>query len=309
MKYAEVQKLIGDAVASPAVSAYSDGLHPRAGLVLGACRANDGENGWRLFVGVQSTDAVPAAQAAVAMADGHARVVEFGEIRARIAHGALQQRMDPLQAGAQINPAGKPWVGTLGLILRHGEDWFGVTNAHVVAPPGSADDRIMQAGRLIGSTQAASAIEIGRTLQADVAVVKLVSGIAAVPQFNAGLAGNIVGFRDMSPDDVGEAHVKTGRTTGSTRFLCDAIGMRGLRVAYDHGVATFDNACAFVAAPGHPPASQPGDSGSAIVRVSDRMVNALLHAGGPVGSVDWTFGLPFRSCLHSIGYGVLEVAR
>lgn len=308
MKYAEVQKLIGDAVASPAVSAYAEGFHPRDGLVLGACREHDGENGWRLLVGVQRTDAAPAAQAAVAMADGHARVVEFGEIRARIAHGALQREVNPLQGGAQINPAGKPWVGTLGLLMRRGSRWFGVTNAHVVAPPGTGDDRIMQSGRFIGVTRAASAIGIGRPLISDVAVVELATGIAAIPQWNSGLVGNIQGFRDAIPDDVGKEHVKTGRTTGSTKFLCEAIGLRGLRVAYDHGVATFDNACSFANPPGHGPASQPGDSGSAIVRLDDRMVNVLLHAGGPVGGIDWTFGLPFRTCLHSIGYDEMEVA-
>lgn len=294
MRYEDTLTAIQAALATEGVSAFNEREAPRVGLALGSARIGPGETDWRLFVAVQSPSAEVAAQRAVAAAEGHAIVVEFGTVEARISRTWAQQRRDPLEMGQQIKPAGAPWVGTGSLFVGD----FQITNEHVTGF-GADGTPMEQGGEVYGVVDRTGRLG-GGINHYDVAAVRLTGKRKRLSRWSHGLDAEIVGIADVGPADVGRVHVKSGRTTGSTRGTCEVVGMRGFQVAYDHATLRFDGIAGFVSDAG--PFSQPGDSGSTIVRADTRVANALLFAGGPGSDGrDWTFACPLAGALRHIG--------
>lgn len=302
MRYEDTRAAIEAALSVSGVSAFNEREAPRMGLALGSTKIGPEDTDWRVLVAVQRKEAEDAAERAVTAADGHAIVVELPVVRPQVTREWAQQRRDPLEIGQQIKPRGKPWVGTGGVFSREGDALFQITNEHVVGV-GAQSGTAMEQGGDVYATVAMTG-GIGPSINRyDVAAIQLVAQSRRIlPRFAHGLNAELLGIRDVGPGDVGKMHVKTGRATGTTKFPCIAVGINGLEVAYDHGVARFDGIAAFAAPVGQPPASQAGDSGSAVACVEDRMADALLFAGGPASDGrDWFFACPMASAIRHLG--------
>jgi hypothetical protein len=221
--------------------------------------------------------------------------------------GPAQTRMDkwrPASAGVSV---GHPDIsaGTLGtspLYTSDNETVF-LTNAHVAAPAkrASAGDSILQPGRHDGGSAPDDTIgellewselsedEVNRT---DSALVRVEGDI---------VEGDILGIPDLEGwvnARYGEAHVKSGRTTGVTSSKLIATDLRA-KVNYGH---PFTEPLEFEGLDVFDAMSSGGDSGSVIgtLRPDGFYGTDLLFAGSP----RITLGIPMGTVQDE--HGTLE---
>lgn len=212
---------------------------------------------------------------------------------------------EPIPAGTQIQPAGAPWVGTLGTACgfrnHNGVARWGVlSNWHVLVPsnPQKSHPIHQPTDR--------------RPAFAHLSDYQPVSP-QSPNQFDAAVADSqigdhhSVGRQILNAGDVGETIAqasvglevrKSGRTTGLTRGKITAIDA-AVRVNYGRFVATFTDQVLIRGLPGQFGAA--GDSGSLIFTGPYRDPLALLFAGGgnltiasPIHLIAKRFKLTFK---------------
>lgn len=201
---------------------------------------------------------------------------------------------EPVRLGTQIQPRGKPWVGTAGLPVKWldqgGKPFWGfLSNWHVMCggpcskghPQHQPDDLFPVLGHLADWNQITG--KGVHYLDAAIATAH-VDGYHTIDNKILGLDEPNPGVVDATP---GLAVVKSGRTTSVTNATCKAIHA-AVKVSYGDFVATFADQDVFE----HKtlPFSAPGDSGSCILSADCICPCSLLFAGG--GKL--TIGNPMR---------------
>lgn len=210
---------------------------------------------------------------------------------------AQQQCQQPtIGGGAQIQPRGANWVGTLGGMAVANGRVIAITNAHVTGLDRAAHWPMHQPskanGRYFALVQRTHEITVGSGGKnlVDLAVLdpRDADGKHTVKPEQIGLGK--LGTQALDAK-LGMRVVKSGRTTGATRGRC--VGVKGISsVGYDAGkVARFVDQDIFAADSGH--FSQAGDSGSFILQEGTNHLVALLFAGGG----NQTIGNPARHVL------------
>lgn len=194
-------------------------------------------------------------------------------------HTSCQQPRVP--GGAQIQPRGAGWVGTLGCMVMVGGNAAAITNAHVTGL-GAARGHVM--GQPSGSNPFARVQRVvpidfssGAENRVDLGVLNCRNSdgkdLCDPRQIGLGVLG-----RRASIATVGMRVAKSGRTTFVTNGEC--VGIHGAAlVGYGGGkTARFVDLDVYEADSGD--FSRPGDSGSAILRASSHDLVSLLFAGG-----------------------------
>jgi hypothetical protein len=220
-----------------------------------------------------------------------------------------RSRIRPAQPGCSVgfqftgNRAGFVMAGTFGAVVQSGNDWFVLSNNHVLAdendlPLGSP---IFQPGLLDGGNPATDQIaSLAKFIQINPAVNNLVD--CAIAKFlDRGLVnpvflpniGKLANAAPVAPQ-LGMQVEKVGRTTGYTQGNIFELNFT-VKVQYEMGLVVFDdqilvhgNAGSFSAA---------GDSGSLIVDRETKQGTALLFAG----SDQFTIGNKLNNVLSALG--------
>lgn len=187
-----------------------------------------------------------------------------------------------VSGGAQIQPKGANWVGTLGGMAVSGQV-IAITNAHVTGlgrtpnwpmhqPTGGNADYFALV-RKVHEIQMGNG---GKNL-VDLAILdpRDLDGKHTVKPEQIGLG--VLGTKAVDAK-IGLKVVKSGRTTGVTQGRC--VGIKGVsQVGYDAGkVGRFIDQDIFAADEGN--FSAAGDSGSFILQAGTNNLVALLFAGG-----------------------------
>jgi hypothetical protein len=208
---------------------------------------------------------------------------------------------EPVPGGVQIQPAGRNWVGTLAGLCRIGPpgdpaSYAALTNWHVadgtdesplvpVHQPFTDRSRIATCDRYCRP-------RAGITNYADAA-----AGSCFVERKHT-LARELLNLGLPSPMPVdlqtGDQVCKSGRTTGVTYGRVTGTGA-ATRVSYGDFEATFADQDVIEGTAGN--FSAGGDSGSQILRCSDKSPAALLFAGG--GNI--TIACPMRHVTEALG--------
>ncbi|MFC1981770.1 hypothetical protein ACFLVN_05990, partial [Chloroflexota bacterium] len=201
-------------------------------------------------------------------------------------------------------------VGTLGVRLTDGTNFYALSNNHVYALEnvGVIGDRILQPGRVdmadvaCGSTDEINEAVIGNLAdyvpiifsttannKVDAAVVS--TTIEMVGQSTPPETGYGTPSSTTVPAEVGMRVQKHGRTTNLTRGRITGINATIL-VEYDSGLTKFEGQIEVFGRR----FSERGDSGSLIVTTDDLNPVALLFAGGGFS----TFGNPIADVLSEL---------
>lgn len=251
------------------------------GVALGVTRSAPGE----YLVAIRTSDRKKAEQLS-SMAKGEADVrivrVEKRATAQEIAY--LQARRRPLEPGCQVAMDGKRFVGTLGCFVRDNAGvLYVLSNCHVLAdegrsapgwrigqPFGSASDIVATLTRFVPLSDLTPNL-------VDCAIAR-VDKTPAFKTLNIAIGGDITGWVDIAPSDLGLKLHKAGRSTGSTAGVVTAVEIDGLGVRYDRGLLRFNDQIE-VSGGVSSDFSAPGDSGSAVVDDQGR-VRGLLFAGG-----------------------------
>ena len=211
-------------------------------------------------------------------------------------------RVRPIIGGLQINPFSRGFVGTLGCLVRRGNQLFALSNNHVMA-----DTNQLPLGTPIGQPSAFNPTDRFATLSDFEPILfpspgrfprnRIDAAIAAVTDESLVQTGTMFGIPNYSP--VARAPlprmrvIKSGRTTGITTGRIIATRVNGVRVNFaDRGdpplLATFDNCVEVQADSGS--FSNPGDSGSVILDETTGRPVSLLFAGDGVTTTGCNFG-------------------
>lgn len=203
-------------------------------------------------------------------------------------------RRRPVPGGVEIGPLAGAYVGTLGCFVRRGPDTSGplfvLSNNHVL----SDVDRLPPGTRLTQPFSAASSDVIATLSESEPIQFPTAhaqprnvidAAIAAVTDTTQVVTGRMLNIKRYVPQLLaarpGMAVTKSGRTTGVTAGVIQAIRVRGVQVNYGSQgnpiIATFDNAITVAGNGG--PFSNPGDSGSVILDKASGRPVALLFAG------------------------------
>jgi hypothetical protein len=202
-----------------------------------------------------------------------------------------QARHRPLQGGIQIAPSGVNFVGTLGGIVRRGDEFFILSNNHVLA-----DSNNLPIGRRIGQPAGAPASNLVARLSDFEPIRFPATDVAPRNRMDAAIAilddtnlttvpGRIFGLPNyvaqIGTPVPGMAVTKSGRTTGVTRGRVVATNVNGVLVNYgteqNPQIGTFDRCVQMIGNVGA--FSNPGDSGSFILGSDSGRAVALLFAG------------------------------
>jgi hypothetical protein len=294
---AEVIAAAGDA--PDVVSFYAATEPPTpAGVALGVSRRADGEH----VLAIRS--AFPAAAEAIAARAAGEADVRIVTVSKRSNAKYFQATRRPLEPGAQVGMADRPFVGTLGCFVRDAAGvLYALSNSHVLADEGRAAP-----GHRIGQPYPTSPVGLLARFVSfsavapnlvDAAIMRL-DKTTALLGYTQAIPGPIRGIKDVGPEMLGAEVRKVGRTTGSRVGRITTVEMDGLPVAYDQGVVRFNDQVEISGGPATD-FSAPGDSGSLIV-TSDGYAVALLFAGGRDGAgEDFTYANPIIAVLGALG--------
>lgn len=235
----------------------------------------------------------------------------FGEADVRIISVAkrstpayFQGTLRPLEPGAQVAMANKNFVGTLGCFVRDARGLYALSNSHVLADEGAA-----QPGHKIGQPSGGQFIAaLTRFVPfstttpniVDAAIARLDPALPAITGWTLATESSIRGSRSLTPDDLGRAVYKAGRTTGVRRGAITAVEIDGLPVAYDVGVLRFNDQIE-VSGGVATDFSAPGDSGSLIVLDTGEGVGLLFAGGRDSTGQDFTYANPLPVVLQTLG--------
>ncbi len=225
--------------------------------------------------------------------------------KARATAQFFQRTQKVLVSGSQISPLGMPWVGTGSLPVPSAEDpnvllWM--TNNHVAAGvnkllPGHV---INQGNKAIGSLYRYVPISFTATNMTDAASIKL-RNVDVLTRWSHVFDSDIKGIRSTQPEDMNQEVGNDGRTIGSQKGEYIAMGVKGQPVAYDNGIAYFNNVTV-ATKPGGGDFSQGGHSGASMIAGRDLHATNLLFAGGPDHTGrDLTFGVDMPYAIRSCG--------
>ena len=208
----------------------------------------------------------------------------------------------PVPIGVSTGNANENSAGTIGCRVKKGNNVYALSNNHVYARENKADigEKVLQPGvydggkdpdDAIGTLSDFKTIDFSPTASNDID--------AAIALSNTTLLGNSTpsnGYGKPSstpvPPSINMKVMKYGRTTGQTSgkiYLINAT----VNVGYDSGTAKFVKQ--IIITPGS--FSKPGDSGSLIVRQSDKGPVGLLFAG----SSSFTVANPIKTVLDYFG--------
>ncbi|MFC3689691.1 hypothetical protein [Aquipuribacter hungaricus] len=233
--------------------------------------------------------------------DGEIDVRGIGPVRplpTRPTPGQLQGRLRPLVPGCSVCHEADT-AGTLGAVVRRGQEQLLLTNAHVIARSGlaSAGDAVLQPGPADGGTARDRVgvldswvpLEADAANRVDAALARLDAGIEVDP------AGQPTTTAELDGDELVE---KLGRTTGFTSGRVTAIEVDDVVVDYGEvGLLRFDGQIEVSGTAGA--FSRGGDSGS-LVRLADGgAAVGLLYAGSERGGPDGT-GLTFCNDISTV---------
>lgn len=199
---------------------------------------------------------------------------------------------EPIPGGIQIQPAGAPWVGTLGAPCGYrsqaGNQRWGILSCwHVLVDSRAA--RGTNIHQPVDTYPPIAALDDWETVRAD-----------KINHMDAAVADAMIdGFHTISPDLLAIGHInpivyqpalnmevsKFGRTTEYTQAVCSAIDAC-VSVSYGSFTADFCDQAIFETV--EVPFSEPGDSGSLIVTTEGHHPTALLFAGND----EMTIGCP-----------------
>ena len=212
--------------------------------------------------------------------------------------GQLQGRLRPLVPGCSICH-GADTAGTLGAVVRRGQEQLLLTNAHVIARSGlaSVGDAVLQPGPADGGTAAdrVGSLDGWAPLGADTANTV----DAALARLDEGIEVDTTGAPTTTAELDGDELVeKLGRTTGFTSGRVTAIEVDDVVVDYGEvGLLRFDGQVEVAGTGGA--FSRGGDSGS-LVRLADGgAAVGLLFAGSERGGPDGT-GLTFCNDISTV---------
>lgn len=199
--------------------------------------------------------------------------------------------------GAQIQPSGANWVGTLGMMCMSNGEVAAITNAHVSGLQGEGK-RMGQPsarGNYFATVYRVFPVDFrqGASNKIDLAVMdgKSADGKHRVTPHQTDITGRL--GKEWKDAKSGMRVVKSGRTTGVTHGTC--VGTNGIsHVGYDNGTARFTNLDIFRASGGN--FSAAGDSGSAILEDGTNNFVSLLFAGGS----GTTLGCAARNVMQAI---------
>ncbi len=191
-------------------------------------------------------------------------------------------------------------AGTLGLVVRKGSLRLALSNNHVLAneneaAPGAV---VVQPGTYDGGAEAdrigvledLEPIAFGNKRNTMDAAVARFDDAVAVEAFIAGIGVP----RGTATARLGRAVRKMGRTTALTEGVVRAVAFDARNIRYLHGLVRMDDVLVVV---GTTTAfSQPGDSGSAVVEDTGRVVGLLF-----AGSDQATFVIPIARVLRRFG--------
>jgi hypothetical protein len=202
-----------------------------------------------------------------------------------------QARHRPLLGGTQISPTGVDYVGTLGGIVRRGDEYFILSNNHVLA-----DTNSLPIGRAIGQPTGAPASNLVARLSDFEPILFPAGGAAPRNRMDAAIAilddtnlttvpGRMFGIPNyvsqIEAPAPGIAVTKSGRTTAVTQGRVIATNVNGVMVNYGTQavprIAIFDRCLQVVGNSG--PFSNPGDSGSFVLNSQSGRAVGLLFAG------------------------------
>lgn len=260
------------------------------------------------YVVAVRTDDPAAAEAIRSRANGEADV-KIITVSKRTTPAFLQGTVDPLEPGAQVGMAGKNFVGTLGALVRdrlRPEILYILSNSHVLADEGTAfpGHRICQPH---GGSRTVALLDrfvpFSRTTPnlVDCAIARLSKVSMIGGGFNAAIQARIAGLGTVSPSDLGAEVAKIGRTTGVTRpAKITAAEVDGLPVGMDAFTPRFDDQFEISGGSAFD-FSKGGDSGSLIIRLSDKRAIGLLFAGGASGGEDFTYANRLENVLNALG--------
>ena len=199
--------------------------------------------------------------------------------------------------GAQIQPEGASWVGSLGCMVQIGNGVAAITNAHVSGMRGEGKrmGQPVAQGKYFATVQKVFPISFARNASntIDLAVLdgKSADGAHRITPHQTDIAGRL--GKEFKDAKSGMRVIKSGRTTGVTRGKC--VGIKGVsHVGYDSGTARFTDLDIFRGDSGD--LSAAGDSGSAILEEGTNNFVSLLFAGGG-GS---TLGCAARNVMRAI---------
>lgn len=203
----------------------------------------------------------------------------------------LQGRLRPLVPGCSVCHEADT-AGTLGAVVRRGEEQLLLTNAHVIARSGLASpgDAVLQPGPADGGTAAdkvgvldtSAPLDPAGTNTVDAALARLDPGIELDPTGSPSATAVLAG------DELVE---KLGRTTGFTSGRVTAIEVDDVVVDYGEvGLLRFDGQIEVSGTGGA--FSRGGDSGSLVRLAGGGAAVGLLFAGSERGGPDGT-GLTF----------------
>jgi len=222
------------------------------------------------------------------------------------------KRVRPVCGGISVGPTNFLMAGTIGLPLVYkGNVPCILSNTHVLAPywyktdPNAPPRWDEKYGIHVGANiRQPSQMDGG--IEPDDYMAQLLDwaeiSLDKPNQIDAAIAGLTVpaeatllelgGYSSIADAQIGDQVTKTGRTTGVTSGQISALSVT-MQVQYPHGVATMEGEVAIYGSG----FSAAGDSGSAIVRKSDRAVMALLFAG----SSTITLGVPIKAVFDRFG--------
>jgi len=212
-----------------------------------------------------------------------------GEVRAFVKPGGG----GPLQCGTSVGNDMECSAGTIACVVFRGGHKFFLSNNHVFARENAASigERIDAPGRYDGHPKCAQtpicgtladfqAINFSGSNTMDCAIATPDPGRA----FSSAEAGGYTPTSTVVAAFVGQAVKKTGRTSGATTSIVQAINVT-LLVRYGTGVATFTNQIMtknnFLRA---------GDSGSLMVEEGTNNPVGLCFAGGSGGTFESPIG-------------------
>lgn len=257
-------------------------------------------------VEIRASNPLTAAHLA-ARAKGEANV-RLLTIAKRNTPAYLQGTVRPLEAGAQIQMVDKPFVGTLGGIVRDRATGAlcALTNSHVAADEGRVapgwqigqpfglqlKDRIGTLLRYVPFSDSAPNL-------VDAALVRL-ARVDALQRWNGALAGDLARVANPGPEDLGRTVLKLGRTTGARLGRITAVEMDGVPVAYDRGVLRFNDQLEISGGPATD-FSAPGDSGSWVIAQDGTLLGLLFAGGRDSTGEDFTYANPMATVFESLG--------
>jgi hypothetical protein len=211
----------------------------------------------------------------------------------------LRGRLRPLVPGCSLSHAADT-AGTLGAVVRRGQERLLLTNAHVIARSGLASpgEAVLQPGPAdggaasdrVGSLDSWVAFDAHAANRVDAALARLDPGTEADPTGAPTVTTGLDGDEEVE---------KVGRTTGFTRGRVTAIEVDDVVVDYGEGVGLlrFDGQVEVTGAGG--PFSRGGDSGSLVRLAGSGAAVGLLYAGSERGGPDGS-GLTFCNDISTV---------